>query len=771
MTFLKRLYLAIIFAIAITPVTNAQDSAIGYWESHLPYNNAVGVATDGRTVYTACRQGFFAYRSGSLPLPFSKAEGMSDMGMQCVGYDIATSTAILVYTNGNIDLFKDNTFYNLPDLKVKSVSGAKTVYQVYTENGFAYLSTSLGVIVIDLSSHNVKQTYQFIDQASLNNTVVPVRSFIGFGNDFYAVTPRGLFKVNKNNPQIQNYQVWQKVDTSSALISCATVGDALFLATKRTLYRYTGSGLSIVYTTPLSIQHLDGGLESVFVSEYSDSTFKGTVRSVNILNQVVDTFTWLGKPLQVTQLSDKSIYVASYYEGLAQRLHDNVMGRFIPIGPNDASSFGLYAHNKNVWVAHGGYGDEYIASFNFSGLSNLTEDGKWHMYSRDITPGFDSLPDMLCVTKNENSGTVYAGSYIGGLYIRNKDNSASVVRSDVFDSSTTYFGDRQRQVVGLAIDRSNNVWVSTFGSNHKLYALSADENKWYKFNTSATNGGAIAIDNNDQVWFANYVNVTTAGGVTVFNNGGTLNDPSDDASYHLTTGIGSGNLPSNVVLCLAADKNGSVWIGTDNGIAVASSCSAPFNGNPPCDADIPIVQYDKYAGYLFAGSAVRTIAVDGANRKWVGTDDGVWLLSSTADKIIYRFTAENSPLPSNHIQKIAIDDVTGDVYIGTEMGLSTYHSTATEGGETTGVVSVFPNPVGSDYKGPIAIKGLAANSDIRITDINGQLVYRSTSFGGQAVWNGLDYTGRRPQSGVYLVFATTTDGSKQTYIGKIVFMQ
>lgn len=164
------------------------------------------------------------------------------------------------------------------------------------------------------------------------------------------------------------------------------------------------------------------------------------------------------------------------------------------------------------------------------------------------------------------------------------------------------------------------------------------------------------------------------------------------------------------------------------------------------------------------------MAVDGANRKWIGTTNGVWLISASADKILYRFTTDNSPLPSNVVQKITVDPITGDVYIGTDLGLVSFHSTAIEGSEENTTIITYPNPVPSGYKGTIAIQGIAANADVRITDISGQLVYRTKALGGQAVWNGLDYTGRRPQSGVYLIFVTNSDGT-QTRSGKMVFME
>ena len=151
MMFLRRIQATAIYLFLLSTVAGAQDKPIGYWESHLSYSSALGVSTDGRNLFTISKQAFFTYRPHTTeePITYSKIEGMSDIGMQCVAYDMATSTAVLVYANGNIDLFKDNTFYNIPDLKLKTISGNKQVYQVYTDNGTAYLSSSIGVIVID----------------------------------------------------------------------------------------------------------------------------------------------------------------------------------------------------------------------------------------------------------------------------------------------------------------------------------------------------------------------------------------------------------------------------------------------------------------------------------------------------------------------------------------------------------------------------------------------------------------------------------------------
>ncbi|MCD6012374.1 MAG: Two component regulator propeller [Flavipsychrobacter sp.] len=741
----------------------AQDRPIGYWRSHLPYNLAVGVASNGTSLYTVTPKAFFTFRpsASGTPVPYSKVEGMSDIGMQSVAYDVATGTTVLVYENGNIDLFKENenTFYNIPDFKIKSISGTKSVNGVFAENGTAYISTSIGVLVIDLATHNVEETYKFIR----NNETIPVTSFIRNGGFFYAITGNGVYRAATTNPQLQNFQVWGIVDSASGYTHASSVNDKLYVANNSSVSVLLNDTFHVVYTcdTDRIITTINAGHKELFIGLHNFKTYLGTVLLMDNGNSLVDSFNKnVLYPAQAVQLSDNDIWIADAYNGLA-RLKKNWAEVFVPDGPADPESFDIYAHNKSVWVAHSSYTDILFAKNSFNGVSNVSGD-KWKHYKRYAYPPFENMDFFVSLAKDEGTGTMYMASFVNGLFTLNKDGSYEILnRNSIFDTSRSVFGDGQRQLAGVALDKSGNVWVTSVYSYHQLYAKS--NGNWYKFHVPGTeHGGPVVVDDNGQAWFVSL----KGGGLYVYDPKGTIEDPSDDEYYSFSTGVGSGNLPSNNVLCVARDNNDNIWVGTDNGIGIISNCNAPG----PCDAQLPIVQYDQFAGYLFAGNAVRTIAVDGGNRKWVGTDDGIWLLSPDAQQIVYRFNAENSPLPSNLIRKISIDKVTGDVYVGTQNGMVSFRSTATEGGKTNSNVQVFPNPVHHDYTGTIAIKGLATNADVRITDVNGQLVYKTKAYGGQAVWDGKDYKGRKPQSGVYLVFVSSSDG-EQTYTGKIVFMQ
>ena len=759
MDFRKYKYLFFAFFICVH-IAGAQTTPIGYWSSLLPYNTCVGVATDGTNIYAVANQAFFTYDPQKDEFEaYSKVNGMSDIGMQCVAYDAATSTTILAYSNGNIDLFKDHAFYNIPDLKLKTVAGEKKVYSIYVEAGKTYLSTSLGIVVIDLESKNIEETYQFV----VNSQLIPITGLRAANHYFYATTPVGLYKAPQNSPQLQNFNVWQKIDSVHNFTKITSVNNRLFLSTTAAVYELQSDTVKVVFSSPTGISNIDSGINKLFIGRSHD------LRVMDMSYHIIDSVVTPDSIAQAIQLLDSSIWIANLYGGLSKRFKENTLYFIYPTGPANASNFDIYAKNNDVWIAHGGYDNRYVRSSNASGFSNYNS-GRWKLYSdRNYDPVSYKIFDFVAITKNELDGTVYAGSFDDGLFELKSDGSYAHYRDGSFLDHSVPNGN-EYQVVGTAVDNNNNVWVTMYGSEHELYVKENGTSSWYKYALNYPRGypynaGPMVFDDANHVWYV----CRNGGGIIGYDTKNTLSNLNDDASYLLSLGKGSGNLPSGNALCIAKDKNDNLWIGTDNGIGIVYNASGCISQH--CDAEIPIVQYDNYAGYLFANENVRTIAVDGGNRKWIGTNNGVWLLSPDAgnSSIIQRFTVDNSPLPSNKIQKIAVDGVTGDVYIGTEEGLMCYRGTAVDGGETNSNVMSFPNPVPSGYKGTIAIKGFSSNADVRITDINGQLIYRTTALGGQAVWNGLDYKGRRPQSGVYLIFSSNADGT-QTYAGKMVFL-
>ena len=211
-------------------------------------------------------------------------------------------------------------------------------------------------------------------------------------------------------------------------------------------------------------------------------------------------------------------------------------------------------------------------------------------------------------------------------------------------------------------------------------------------------------------------------------------------------------------------------MGTDLGIVIYSNPERVFDDNN-FHAERIILTVGDVTQYLLNTEIVTAIAVDGANQKWLGTQNsGVYLVSDNGTKEIYHFTAENSPLLSDKIYGIGINHESGEVFFATDKGLISYRGSATMGSDEFRDVYVYPNPVRENYAGKITVRGLVSDVNVKITDISGNLVYETQADGGQATWNGKDFSGRRPSTGVYLVFCTNEDGSK-TFITKFLFIK
>jgi ligand-binding sensor domain-containing protein len=309
----------------------------------------------------------------------------------------------------------------------------------------------------------------------------------------------------------------------------------------------------------------------------------------------------------------------------------------------------------------------------------------------------------------------------------------------------------QYKVHGLSYDREGNVWVSNAGTAAVIQVLKSDRT-WKRFffpgavNSTAITGDMI-IDDFGSVWVSAFQNLGGKEGILVFNPNNTIDNTADD-KYEIV------DFALNRVRCLAKDLDGTIWAGTEAGVYV-------FYPPSTLPQQILIKQNNTFQ-YLLSSEIVTAIAVDGANRKWVGTENGgLFLFSPDGQEQILHFTSSNSPLFSDNITALAIDGKSGEVYIGTDKGLLSYRSDAiTPEQDVLGCkdLLVYPNPVRSEYAGPVAIRGLVPNGTVRITDIHGGLVFQTTALGTQAVWNGTNNTDKRVPTGVYVVYSTDEAG-------------
>ena len=485
-----------------------------------------------------------------------------------------------------------------------------------------------------------------------------------------------------------------------------------------------------------------------------------------ILHRRVDVspYGWFS-PMDALIDNENTLWIGDRYDGLIRELSQNNFEQILLPGPTTANVFDIATGGGKLWLAPGSISRGGNNSWNSEGVF-IYDQKNWSTYNRFTDEGMENVWDLIRITPNPaNPDKAYASTWTSGVLEisttgvekRHDHTNSSLKRRFEIDDWT--------RVGGVAVDRKGNVWVTNSQVEKPLSVMKPD-GQWLAFSgtgyvSTSQVVGDLIIDNSDQKWIL----LHQGSGLLLFKENN-LDSDDDFQARRLTTQHG---LPSNEVYSLAVDHNGYVWVGTDQGVGVFYSPNRAFSGEP-FNAQLIIVEQDGFGAYLFENETINAIEVDGANKKWFGTSrSGAFLLSADARETIFHFNTQNSPLPSNNILDIAIMQETGEVFFATDKGLVSFRGLATAGQRSHTDVYAYPNPVRSGYNGYIAVKGLTANALIKITDINGNLVYETIAEGGQAVWNGQDLFGQRPSSGVYLVFSTNDDGS-ETMVTKIMFI-
>jgi hypothetical protein len=746
----------------------AQLQPIGEWREHLPYNSAIDVTADDNTIYCATPYSLFTVDTRDNFIErMSRVTGLSETGISTIQYDAINKKLFIAYSNSDIDIIYRNDIYNVPDIKRDNVIGDKTIYSIYSSGNNYYLSTGLGVIVIDGDKYEVKDSW-FIGN---NGNQVKVNAVTGDANFFYAATEEGLKKAPLNSSSVSNYTTWQLMSGTNGLPAgiCKNVmnlngkiiaeeSDSLFVLNGNAWSLFYADGEPIVNSNAsgnklLLCQRFSNGSSKVTVLN-SDGTIAQTLAQPTVISFPKKAIMFQNDPWIADQFGGLSHFTASSFE------------QYKPNSPEATASGELAVYNNIFYATAGEVNAAWNYQYNGNGVY-IFKEGEWININRFHYQQLDSMLDFITVAVDPRDETVWAGSYGGGLLHIKSDKSFEIFKQNApigaaIGDPTSY------RISGLAFDTDNNLWISNFGAAQPLLVRKND-GSWKSFSTpfllNQNSLSQIIVDDNNYKWI---VSPTGGNGLICYDQGASIDNTNDDRWKLYSSGTGSGNLPSNNVLCIAKDKNGFIWVGTTNGIAVIQCPQDAFSPSA-CDAVWPVVQQGNFAGYLFQGQEVRSIAVDGADRKWVATKNGVFLISPDGEQVIYNFTEDNSPLLSSDVKKIAIDGKTGEVYFATFKGICSFRSTATEGGETNSDVLVFPNPVPPDYSGTIGIRGLVNNAIVKITELDGRLVYQTRALGGQAVWDGRDYKGRKISSGMYLVLISN-DGRTEKKAAKIIFI-
>jgi ligand-binding sensor domain-containing protein len=757
-----RLLTILIFLLTLQPPpAHCQLPPIGQWREHLPWNNAIQVAAKGQEIIAATPYGVFLYDiDGSAFTRRSKVNGLNDIGVSAMALDSVSGKTVVVFRNSNVDVLDGDATINIPDIRISNAPGDKSVSRALARNNTAWLSAGVGVIVLDLNRAEVRATWR----PYASGTPSPVFAVALFKDSIYAATREGVRKLS-NKDDGSNFRNWQTADAALTTKIDHVLADAtqLYAITGNQVRKWDGVKFNPFYMASGQLVSADLSNGQLLVGQTQNG--RGSVVQLNAQGTIVTTYRQndLSLPKQCL-LRDGSLWVADQNNGLLQ-IRGNAAERVFPNSPINTALGEMKMIGNTIWATAGTVNEAWNYQFNPNGIYAF-DGNEWIGYNLYAYPKIDSLLDMITIAGQPSTGSVFAGSYGGGLLEITASGQLNIYKQN--SPLQQAVGDPgSYRVSGLATDASGNIWIANFGGIRNLHVRKADGG-WLSFSVpffiSENAVSQITIDAYDQKWIVS----PKGNGLLLLNSGQNIDNPNDDRWRYFRQGRGLGNLPSNVVYCTVQDKNGFVWVGTDKGIAVITCGQDASASN--CDAVIPIVQQDNFAGFLFQDEQVICMAVDGANRKWVGTRNGLWLISSDGEKVITQFTKDNSPLLANEISSLAIHPVTGEVFVGTSAGICSFRGTATDGADKASSVLVFPNPVPPGYSGTIGIRGLANNALVRITEQDGRLVYQTRAQGGQATWNGKDQKGNRPSSGVYLVFASD-EQNVERIVSKIFFIR
>lgn len=731
---------------------------IGSWNFYPAYGNIKTIQPAGKLIYVLSSKGLFSYNinDGSIQT-YHKMNFLSDCSIDQIAYSQKANRLVIVYENQNIDVLDNNeNVTNISDYYNKSMSSSKTINSVSISGEYAYLNTAFGIIRINVEKGEITATY------SLD---MDVKTSCIYNGVIYAATNTEVWlgDMKKNLLDKSN---WTKMGDLH-FNYLFNINNHLYALTDNSIMEYSNNnwvervnvtfdfftltGNKLVLGTGNQMQLFDGELTTIRMDENNHTTF-----AYDATNNMYWTNQDNGK-LCALQQNDGGL--------------QTVIANIQPDGPATNDFYYIRVVNNIFYSCGGGFhsGDKLIP-----GNLQIMDNGNWTCYNAtNMNYSGNAFFDLMSLDVDpRNKDHVFIGARTGVFEILNGkinnyyNNDNSLLSSALDTNDNTYV-----LVFGTSYDASGNLWVLNSQAKNTNVLCLDNSGKWHSYPQDTfwdkeNNGRSLAhmrhsfIDKNGRLWFANnHYNTPSFGYYDTKNNQSKLFTSftnQDGTSYHI-----------DYVHTVAEDKEGNIWAGTVAGPFILPANEISTNDGTGNLTQIKVPRNDgtNFADYLLNGVDVTCMAIDGGNRKWIGTNgQGLYLISADNMTQIHHFLSSDSKLVSNNIIHLAINDQTGEVFIATDKGLCSYMSDATEVSEemTDDNVYAYPNPVTPEYKGLITVVGLSYNADIKITTTNGVLVAEGRSNGGTFTWDGCDKKGHRVASGVYMVHTATSDGNKGT---------
>ncbi len=773
---MKRLITYLLLAlVAVWPEKmRADDTSL--WTYHLSYRYAEHVVSAGNMVYGLFSGNLLGYdTSDESVTEFDRRKGLSDKDVNCMGYSESQHCLVLLYESKNVDLlFADGSVVNIPQIKNYS-DNEITVNNLCVSNDWATVSTTEGVIAIDLKKQEVKGYYRIMQNVSDAVVTADGTVFAAIGSNVYS---------GDVTDNIYSFSAWQKsfgllvtqfVTFSQGFYMVAPylTGQAdgeggLYYATKSSGSAWNAERVSTVWFDRGTASGHNAqfvGSHSVYAATDSDpKTFTGASIGHYLRDVARDTKgnVWIAD-------GDNGLNAYTFATSAGEttlQQNGSTIGGFGPL--RDLAFRVTYSGNR-LLVSGGQF-------FNSrAGTAEIYDGSKWTFLNASSSELTDQVNyvDVSSIAQDPSDENHHFVSFFGGLAefrdgkLEHHYNSSN---SSLKQEERTGLNRPQYTLVdGLQYDGEGNLWMLNVQTKEVAKVLTP-EGKWYAipvegFNASSIHAQTLLFDADGRAWITSRRSSSVSSGLACLDYSGTIDETDDDQSLFRSTARNEDGTQCDIsdVRDICFDRNGQLWIGAANGVFAVTDPSTWFNSDFSIyQPKVPRNDGTNYADYLLTGIDVTAVAVDGGNRKWLGTiGSGVYVVNEDGSEVIEHFTTDNSPILSDNVYSIAIHPTTGTVTFATDLGLCSYESRITEPADALvkSDVKVYPNPVRPDYRGNVTITGLTSGAEVKILGTSGQLVARGRSTGGSFIWDVCGPNGDRVAAGVYYIMVANANGS------------
>ena len=747
-------FLAIINILLFATTLQAQIISSS-WRDHMSYNYGKAVAVSSTDVYCATEFNLFCYnREDNRLTHLTPIEGLSDMGIGAIAFDDGTQQLIVGYNSGNIDIVSRNgRITNMPSLKNSDFTNNKKINHINIHGGIAYLSCSFGITAINIGRREFADTYILGD----NGKHINISGSVVYDGYLYAFTDVGLMRGRLDNPFLTDLKNWEQVielgkglkfNTGCVFDNKLYVNAQISGDTIGRVSVFDGEKWATVWDNLPQVKSLTSRDNRLVLCDGL-----GIYAFDTNLNQQLS---WNSELINTGIADGGYIWYAHRMYGLG-RSDGSDFTAFTPNGPASNKFYNVFYNAGNIMVAPGGM--ERTGQNHYNVADIYTFDGnQWTSLDRTQNPVLRECSDIINFTTNGSKNHFIANcwhygilEYDNGTFTHHNAESTGGLLNDF--------------VSYCAYDRNGNLWFAGSIAD-KPITVRTPSGEWYNYAYSShmtgLHTGKLICTRNNDLWLVSHRGI----GVLVWNANSTPETNADDDYNFFYPSDETGKKLNCNINDIVEDKNGILWLATDEGVYIYDHPEKVLRDDNT-HAHYPQMIVEGFYQSLLITEVVNTIAVDGGNRKWFGTESGgIFVISPDGTEQIAFYNTDNSPIFSNNVKSLAIDDDKGILYIITDKGLQSATISTTKANSETAEITAYPNPVPPDYYGEMAIRGLLDNSVVRITDMRGSLVHETMSNGGGAMWNLCNPDGRRVETGIYLIQCTTTDGVTRN-VGKI----